>query len=149
MPEYIYYLVDMTINGDCFDHKLDAATQAEAEAEALREWERMGRHGQKRREAFYFGRVEASKYEKAMAEDFGNVLPLLENITEFPLRVVNAGGHAIDYEFAVWHMDDDIRERLHADLAPCTAQEFFTAYEQAHAEEFGEEWELSKENPVI
>ena len=45
-------------------------------------------------------------------------------------------------------MDDDIREELTAELAPCTEQEFFTAYAKAHAEKFGEEWELDKENPV-
>ena len=45
-------------------------------------------------------------------------------------------------------MDDDIREELAAELAPCTEQEFFTAYAKAHAEKFGEEWELDKKNPV-
>ena len=39
-------------------------------------------------------------------------------------------------------------EQLHEDLAPCTDQEFFTAYEKAHAAKYGEEWELSKANPI-
>lgn len=62
--------------------------------------------------------------------------------------VTNACGSRVDFEAAVPMMDDNLRERLHAQLAPCSPQEFFTAYEQAHEEEFGEEWELSKENPV-
>ena len=62
--------------------------------------------------------------------------------------VINKNGTPIDYDAAVMLMDDDIREELAADLAPCTDQKFFTAYEAAHEARYGEEWELSKENPV-
>ena len=64
------------------------------------------------------------------------------------MTVKNTYGTEIYYEVAVELMDDDIREELTAELAPCTEQEFFTAYAKAHAEKFGEEWELDKENPV-
>lgn len=63
------------------------------------------------------------------------------------MKVINMNGTKINYEAAVELMDDELREELHMDLAPCTEQEFFTAYEKAHAEKYGEEWELSKENP--
>ena len=63
-------------------------------------------------------------------------------------KVINASGTEIYYNAAVQLMDDEIREQLNVKLAPCTDQEFFTAYEIAHAEKFGEEWELSKANPV-
>ena len=63
------------------------------------------------------------------------------------MEVINMNGTEINYEAAVELMDDEIRESLHFELAPCTEQEFFTAYENAHAEKYGEEWELSKENP--
>lgn len=63
------------------------------------------------------------------------------------MEVINMFGTKIDYEAAVMLMDDEIRESLHFELAPCTEQEFFNAYENAHAEKYGEEWELSKENP--
>lgn len=63
------------------------------------------------------------------------------------MKVINMNGTEINYEAAVELMDDELREELHMDLAPCTDQEFFTAYEKAHAEKYGEEWELSKENP--
>ena len=63
------------------------------------------------------------------------------------MEVINMFGTKIDYEAAVMLMDDEIRESLHFKLAPCTEQEFFTAYEKAHAEKYGEQWELSKENP--
>ena len=63
------------------------------------------------------------------------------------MKVINMNGTEINYESAVELMDDEICESLNFELAPCTEQEFFTAYEKAHAEKYGEEWELSKENP--
>ena len=63
------------------------------------------------------------------------------------MKVINMNGTVINYEAAVELMDDEICESLNFELAPCTEQEFFTAYEKAHAEKYGEEWELSKENP--
>lgn len=61
--------------------------------------------------------------------------------------VTNKNGAQIDFDAAVALMDDSIREALNAELAPCTEQEFFAAYETAHEEQYGEEWELSKANP--
>ena len=63
------------------------------------------------------------------------------------MKVINMNGTEINYETAVELMDDEICESLNFELAPCTEQEFFTAYEKAHIEKYGEEWELSKENP--
>ena len=63
------------------------------------------------------------------------------------MKVINMNGTEINYESAVELMDDEICESLNFEIAPCTEQEFFTAYEKAHAEKYGEEWELSKENP--
>lgn len=63
------------------------------------------------------------------------------------MKVKNINGVEINFEAAVELMDNEIREALH-DGGYETEQEFFTAYEKAHAEKYGEEWELSKENPV-
>ena len=63
------------------------------------------------------------------------------------MKVINMNGAAIDFEAAINMMDDEIREQLHADGYE-TEQEFFSAYEKSHVEKYGEEWELSKENPV-
>lgn len=41
------------------------------------------------------------------------------------------------YESAVALMDDDIREAVHADLAPCTEEEFLAEYMKRHEEKFG------------
>lgn len=62
-------------------------------------------------------------------------------------KVTNEYGVAIDFESAVNLMDDEIREAIHA-AGVDTDQAFFDAYVKAHAEKFGEEWELSKPNPI-
>lgn len=64
------------------------------------------------------------------------------------ITVVNKNGLELNYESTVQFMDSETREQLHSELSPCTEQEFFAAYEIVHEEEFGEEWELSKGNPV-
>lgn len=54
--------------------------------------------------------------------------------------VKDRNGKDVYWDAAVELMDDDIREQLHREMAPCTDQEFFTAYEKAHEEKFGEEF---------
>jgi hypothetical protein len=44
-------------------------------------------------------------------------------------------------------MDDNIREELHQEGYE-SEQEFFSTYEVEHEKKYGEEWELSKKNPV-
>ena len=62
--------------------------------------------------------------------------------------VINNCGTEIEIDTAVKKKEDENRETIHNELAPCTEQEFFTAYEKAHAAKYGEEWECSKANPV-
>lgn len=59
------------------------------------------------------------------------------------MTVIDRNGNEINYSAAVALMDDDIREDLAAEMAPCTEQEFFTAYEKAHEEKFGEEFKVN------
>lgn len=61
------------------------------------------------------------------------------------MMVINMNGTEINYEAAVELMDDEIMESICGNVD--SEQEFFTAYEKAHTEKYGEEWELSKENP--
>ena len=63
------------------------------------------------------------------------------------MLVTNLNGTKIDFDASVAFMDDDTREFIHRELAPCSEQEFFNAYEIEHKKRFQEEWELSKENP--
>ena len=48
----------------------------------------------------------------------------------------------IDFEAAVNLMDDEIREELHAELAPCGNQEFLDAYVERHAQKYGEDFQV-------
>ena len=61
------------------------------------------------------------------------------------MKVINMNGTEINYWAAVMLMDDEIRESICGNVD--SEQEFFNAYEKAHAEKYGEEWELSKKNP--
>jgi hypothetical protein len=54
-------------------------------------------------------------------------------------NTVMLNGNAISFEAAVSLMDDEIRETLHSELAPCANQAFLDAYIQAHAQKFGGE----------
>ena len=58
------------------------------------------------------------------------------------MKVINQNGTEIDFEVAVSLMDDEIREDLNRELAPCSEQEFFSAYEKAQAEKYGEEFQV-------
>ena len=63
-------------------------------------------------------------------------------------KVININGTEIIWESAFELMDDEIANEIANMAGIDTEQEYMTAYEKAHAEKFGEEWELSKENPV-
>lgn len=63
------------------------------------------------------------------------------------MKVINRAGTAIDFDSSVQLMNDDIREQIHAE-GHDTEQAFFTRYEEEHERQTGEEWELSKANPI-
>lgn len=55
-------------------------------------------------------------------------------------KATDSYGREIDYDAAVNLMDDELREEIAAEIAPCTDQEFIEAYARAHEERFGEEF---------
>ena len=83
-----------------------------------------------------------------LGEAINLVLDYLENDGWFSCpSVVNPYGEIVPVNVAIQLMDDDLREKLHCELAPCSEQDFFDAYCKAHEEKFGEVWELAKHNP--
>jgi hypothetical protein len=56
------------------------------------------------------------------------------------MKTVTVNEQEFDFDAVVNLMDDDIREQLHADMAPCEDQDFVDAYTIAHQEKFGEEF---------
>jgi hypothetical protein len=55
---------------------------------------------------------------------------------------VMLNGEMVDFDAAVNLMDDEIREAVHADLAPCTDQEFMDEYVRRHEEKYGQSFEI-------
>jgi hypothetical protein len=64
------------------------------------------------------------------------------------MKIINENGHEIDYDAAVNLMDDDLREEVHSEIAPCSEADFFRAYCERHRQMHGEEFEPNKRNPV-
>lgn len=59
--------------------------------------------------------------------------------------VENYDGNKIDFDMAIDLMDDDLREYVHLELAPCTMQSFFDCYCSVHYDHRGEDWELARD----
>lgn len=47
-----------------------------------------------------------------------------------------------EFEVYVSMMDDEIREQVHAELSPCTDEEFLTRYQELHVQKYGAELEI-------
>ena len=56
------------------------------------------------------------------------------------MEVKDYYGNDVNFEAAANLMDDELREELHMELAPCSEQEFFDAYAEAHMKKFNEEF---------
>lgn len=54
--------------------------------------------------------------------------------------VQNSEGKYIRFEQAVESMDDELREEIHSQFAPCTRKDFFDEYSKAHFKKFGEKF---------
>jgi hypothetical protein len=48
-----------------------------------------------------------------------------------------------NWQTIVNYMDDDIREQVHRELAPCTNEEFLSRYMELHREKFSEEFVIN------
>ena len=63
----------------------------------------------------------------------------IEEAREFIDNWYESAAHE-ELRYAVNFMDDEIREKLHSELAPCTDEEFLERYKQEHFEKYGEEF---------
>ena len=78
------------------------------------------------------------RLKDAAAKENRTVSNYIENLLSAKLKeeikmtkVINKNGHELDFNAAVDYMDDEIREALHSDMAPCGEQEFLSAYEKS------------------
>ena len=46
------------------------------------------------------------------------------------------------WAFVVEFMDDELREQVHSELAPCTEEEFLDRYCELHFEKYGEKFTI-------
>lgn len=58
------------------------------------------------------------------------------------VMVEDRNGNDVCFEALVQLMDDETRERVHEELAPCTEQEFYNRYCELHEELFDEEFNI-------
>lgn len=58
------------------------------------------------------------------------------------MKKVMLNNEMVDFGAAVMLMDDDLREEIHEDMAPCGEQEFLDEYVRRHAKKFGEEFAI-------
>ena len=49
-------------------------------------------------------------------------------------------GNEMDFETLVELMDNEIREKIHNEIAPCTEQEFIERYMKEHKKKYGEKF---------
>jgi hypothetical protein len=98
------------------------AEETEADDEISKAATVMGRKG---------GKVKSEAKTKAARENAKKGgRPRKMNIREkLNMEWAENGGKAPSWQAVVKLMDDDIRERVHADLVPCTEAEFFAGYE--------------------
>ena len=54
--------------------------------------------------------------------------------------MVNVNGNEVSMDAAVMLMDDEIREAVNFDIAPCREQEFVDEYCKRHLEKYGEDF---------
>lgn len=55
---------------------------------------------------------------------------------------VMLNGCEVDFDVCVNMMDDEIRESIHNDMAPCGEQEFLDEYVVRHAAKYGKNFEI-------
>ena len=58
------------------------------------------------------------------------------------MRPVILNNEEDNFDACVNLMDDEIREAIHAELAPCTEQEFLDAYVDRHYDKYGEQFKI-------
>ncbi len=62
------------------------------------------------------------------------------------INITNKYGQELDFEAVTQYMDDDIREYLHGELAPCSPQYFYDMYVKMHKQVYDEEFFTEGEN---
>ena len=114
----------------CLEHDSDPLVETDLDMspetlKAAQDWLRDKRSYYRR------GRAVVWAVEYYTANDDGDFIDGSDFDTAPEEGTMTIYGRAInqeDMDLIASYMDDDLREELHADLAPCTPEEFITAY---------------------
>lgn len=111
-------------NGDAFTREF--ATAEEAIKAAQYDWDALSNHDKKSYDEFFV--LETINPDEDAENHYdGNIVKDIKAISKM-------------LEAAVVLMDDELREEIHMDIAPCTDEEFLEEYKKRHLEKFGEEF---------
>ena len=69
-----------------------------------------------------------------------------ENMVFENIKVKNKHGQELDFDVVTNYMDNDIREYLHGEIAPCSPQYFYDMYCKTHKQIHDEEFFTEGEN---
>ena len=99
------------------------------------------------RESIYFDEQtpDESGNLQTVEEDVALTRDEIRHLGGDPWEIIDALAIAPlldNWEATTALMDDEIREEIHAKLAPCTKEEFLAAYMEAHEAAFGEEFTI-------
>lgn len=123
-----WYFVEKS-NGDTLEKKLNATTEQEAYTAGHSEYMSLSEHDRKNSECY----IALFDYDTDWFEYY-----------DLSKTVMNEHGVLIDFDAATNLMDDDLCGCIVED----DIQLFFNRYCDEHEKEFGEPFELSKDNPV-
>lgn len=66
-----------------------------------------------------------------------------DDLTDVDVNELLEQTYYVPWDTIVGMMDDEIREQVHAELAPCTDEEFYARYCELHEQKYGEEFEIN------
>jgi len=130
-----WYLIE-NVSGDQFETDLKANSKDEACESAKAIWNALTAHDRSKRSEAYICYADLDRLDEAE-----EVTPI-DTIPDKSEYVFNSYNEMINYAQAVELMDDEIREDLHRQMAPCSNQTFFDAYCEAHEQKYGEEFRV-------
>lgn len=132
-----YYIIDDTTAAYAtLDFvALDATNDADALRKAADAWTALSRSDRRKRDAYTlcYGPVDEDGTPDG---DCDEVIAEFADLDDDEVDMVRS------WDQTVALMDDDLRESVHAELAPCGVDKFLRAYMARHLDKFGEEFAI-------
>ena len=101
----------------------------------------MGNYNSDQKNARFYGLKLSRNTDGELIDHLGkqsNIQAYLKNLIRNDM--MKGETNVSNWDYIVSLMDDEIREAVHADMAPCTEDEFLDEYKKRHQEKYGEEF---------